>query len=141
LTQPLPNQPSAAPAPEAERAAPPAPTRARPLPAEEVLRRVLELCRERRADPIVALDVRELADYMDYLVIATGRSARQNRSIADHVVRELRPLGVRPLTRPGPDDGPWICLDFVDVVLHVFDAPTRAYYDLELLWGDAPHAE
>ncbi len=111
------------------------------LSSEELLARVVALARERRAEDVVALDVRRLADYMDYLVLVTGRSPRQNRSIAEGVMRGLKGLKVRPLKRPGPEDGAWICLDFVDVVLHVFDGATRAHYDLELLWGDADPVE
>jgi ribosome-associated protein len=102
-----------------------------------VLHKVVALAREKRAEDVVALDVRGLADYMDFLVIATGRSPRQNRAIAEGVMRGLKGLKIRPLARPGPEDGAWICLDFVDVVFHVLDGATRAHYDLELLWGDA----
>jgi ribosome-associated protein len=117
--------------------APTQPTATTGLPVEAVLERIVALLRERRAEDVVALDVRGLADYMDFLVLATGRSERQNRAIADGVMRGLRGLKVRPLKRPGPEDGPWISLDFVDVVVHVFDGATRAHYDLENLWGDA----
>lgn len=112
----------------------PPPTR---LEGEALVRRIAALALEKRAEDVVALDVRGLADYMDFLVIATGRSVRQNQAIADAVLRGLKPLKIRPLTRPRPEDGAWMCLDFVDVVVHVFDATTRAFYDLELLWGDA----
>jgi ribosome-associated protein len=115
-------------------AAAPAPA---PLTAERLLEMIVGVARDKRAEDVVALDVRGLADYMDYLVLATGRSVRQNQAIADGILRALKPLKVRPLVRPGPEDGAWICLDFVDVVFHVFDGATRAHYDLELLWGDA----
>jgi ribosome-associated protein len=107
------------------------------LTSEQLLEKIVALARDKRAEDVVALDVRGLADYMDFLVLATGRSVRQNQAIADGILRGLKPLKVRPLVRPGPEDGPWICLDFVDVVFHVFDGATRAHYDLELLWGDA----
>jgi ribosome-associated protein len=115
-----------------------APPTAGSMTSEELLHRIVALLHERRGEDVVALDVRGLADYMDFLVVATGRSDRQNRAIADGVMRGLRGLKVRPLKRPGPEDGAWICLDFVDVVVHVFDGITRAHYDLEHLWGDAP---
>ena len=122
------------PAPRTRPSAPPAPAA---LTNEQLLHRIVELAREKRAEDVVALDVRGLADYMDFLVLATGRSVRQNQAIADGVMRGLKPLKIRPLARPGPEDATWICLDFVDVVFHVFDGATRAHYDLELLWGDA----
>jgi ribosome-associated protein len=102
---------------------------------------VAALCREKRAEDVVVLDVRGVADYMDFLVIATGLAERQNRAVADHVVRSLRGEKVRPLSVSGEDVGTWICVDLVDVVLHVFDRATRKHYDLELLWGDAPVLE
>ena len=111
------------------------------LEGEALLQRIVAFAREKRAEDVVALDVRGLADYMDYLVLATGRSVRQNQAIAAAVLRGLKPLKVRPLARPRAEDGAWICLDFVDVVFHVFDATTRSFYDLELRWGDAKPVE
>ena len=110
----------------------------RTLDADALLGRVVELCQERKGEDVVSLDVRGLVDYMDYLVICTGRSARQNRAIAEHVITQLkRDHRVLPLSRAGLDAGSWVCIDFVDVVLHVFEPETRDHYDLELLWGEA----
>ena len=110
----------------------------RTLDAEALLARVVGLCQERKAEDVVSLDVRGIVDYMDHLVICTGRSARQNRAIAEHVITQLkREDGVLPLSREGMDAGSWVCIDFVDVVLHVFEPEARGFYDLELLWGEA----
>ena len=110
----------------------------RTLDGDQLLARVVELCLERKAEDVVSLDVRELVDYMDHLVICTGRSARQNRAIAEHVMTQLkREDRVLPLSKAGLDAGSWVCIDFVDVVLHVFEPETRSQYDLELLWGEA----
>ena len=111
------------------------------MTGERLLERLVSLCRERRGNDLVALDVRELVEYMDYLLIATARSERQNRAVAEHVIRGLKQAGVMPLSRAGLDGGTWICIDFVDVVLHLFTPDTRTHYDLELLWGDAPRVE
>ncbi len=108
------------------------------LDATALMERVVALARELRAEDLVALDVRELVDYMDYLVVGTGRSSRQNQSIVEHVAGELkRGHGILPLSISGKDPGTWICLDLVDVVLHIFDGEHRDIYDLELLWADA----
>ncbi len=108
------------------------------IQSDALLQRVVELCQGRKAENIKVLDVRELVEYMDYMVIATGRSGRQNRAIAEHVLTELkRGHRVMPLSKAGMDAASWICLDFVDVVLHIFDPDSRDHYDLELLWGDA----
>jgi len=112
------------------------------LPSAELLQRVIACCHERRAECVVSLDVRELVEYMDAMVIVTGRSSRQNRAIAAHVLTQLkRESGILPLSKAGVDAGAWICLDLVDVVLHIFDADARAHYDLELLWSDAVRTE
>lgn len=114
----------------------------RPLDSDALLQRVVELCAERKAEDVVVLDVRELVEYMDAMVIVTGRSPRQNRAIAEHVITRLkREHGVHALSRAGLEAGAWICLDLVDVVLHVFEPESRAHYDLELLWADAKRTE
>lgn len=113
-----------------------------PPDAETLLGRVVALCLERRAEDVAVLDVRELVDYMDFMVVVTGRSGRQNRAIAAHVLTQLkREFRLLPLSKAGADAGAWICVDLVDVVLHVFDPESRAHYDLELLWADADRVE
>lgn len=106
-------------------------------PIEDQIRRAAAMLHARRATDIVALDVRELVDYMDFLLIATGRGPRQNRAIAEHLIRETKQVDEPPLSRAGVEAGTWICVDFLDYVVHLFDAETRAHYDLELLWAEA----
>jgi ribosome-associated protein len=122
------------------------PRRRSPRPADlssaALTQRVVDLCHERRGEDVVVLDVHELVEYMDAMVIVTGRSARQNRAIADHVLTTLkREHGILPLSAAGTESGHWICVDLVDVVLHVFEPDARAHYDLELLWADAGRTE
>ena len=116
-------------------------TGSEPLTSEQIRERLVTLVQERRGEDVVVLDVRELVDYMDYLVVATARSERQNRAIADHVRQEMKRHRLLPLSLAGYDGGSWICLDFVDVVLHTFTPETRTHYDLELLWADAEPIE
>jgi len=114
----------------------------REITGTALLQRVVELCHERKAEDVVVLDVRELVEYMDAMVICTGRSPRQNRAIAEHVMTQLkRDHRVLPLSKAGAEAGAWICVDFVDVVLHVFEPDARSHYDLELLWADAVRTE
>jgi ribosome-associated protein len=71
------------------------------------------------------------------LVIVTAWSERQTAAIADAIAEDLRDgLRVRPLQREGI--GPWILLDYGDVVVHVFHEDTRAFYELDKIWADAP---
>jgi ribosome-associated protein len=108
---------------------------------EALARRVAELADSKKATEIVALDMRELVSYTDFLIICTGRNERQAAAIADQVgLRLKRDEGLLPQVEGGPAGG-WTVLDYLDCVLHVFTPETRARYRLELLWADAPRLE
>ena len=94
---------------------------------------------DRHCQEIVVLDLRDISPVTDYFVIATGTSDRQIRSVAEDIVAEGASIGQKVWHVAGRDTGGWIVLDFVDVVVHLFDAEMRRYYDLELIWGEAPH--
>ncbi len=96
----------------------------------------------KQGNDIVILDVRELIVITDYFVIASGSSERQVRTIVEEVEKDVRErLDVKPVRREGEDGWQWVLLDYVDVVVHVFDEEQREYYDLERLWRDAPRLE
>jgi len=91
----------------------------------------------RHCSDIVILDLRGKSPATDYFVIATGTSDRQMRTVADEICEAARERGLMRFGRAGYDQARWILLDYVDVVVHIFDSEYREYYDLELLWGDA----
>ncbi len=95
------------------------------------------VAQERHCSEITVLDLRGSSPATDYFVIATGTSSRQMRTVADEVSQQGRDMGFPRFGRAGYDQARWILLDFVDVVVHVFDEEYRQYYDLEMLWGDA----
>jgi ribosome-associated protein len=90
---------------------------------------------------VVLLDVSGLLVITDVFVIASGTSRRHVMTLAEEVEASLKVADRRPLRREGLEDGTWVLLDYGDVVVHVFDETTRAYYDLERLWGDAPRLD
>ena len=92
---------------------------------------------ESHCKDVVVIDLRGKSPATDYFVIATGTSSTQMRSVCDEICEEARKIKMSRFGRAGYESGRWILLDFVDVVIHVFDAESRQYYDLELLWGDA----
>ena len=106
-------------------------------PAKEFAQAAARIARERRCSDIVVLDLRGLSPATDYFVIATGTSQRQMRTVADETSQAGREQGISRFGRAGYEQGRWILLDFVDVVVHLFDPEYRQFYDLELLWGDA----
>jgi len=91
----------------------------------------------RHCSDITVLDLRGKSPATDYFVIATGTSDRQMRTVADEICEAAREQGLQRFGRAGYEQARWILLDFVDVVIHIFDSEYRDYYDLELLWGDA----
>ncbi len=91
----------------------------------------------RKAESIIALDVRELTSYADALIICSGRSNRQASAIAEHIKLELKKENIKPMCIDGMKEGKWVLLDYSDVIIHVFYDETRSYYDLEGLWADA----
>jgi ribosome-associated protein len=101
-------------------------------------------CAENRCRDVTVLDVRKLSPVTDFFVLATGTSGRQMKGVADRAVDAGRDLGQKPFgvegteTMEGAEGSRWILVDYVDVVVHVFTPDSRTYYDLELLWGDAP---
>jgi len=95
------------------------------------------LAAERHCTNIVVLDLKGKSPATDYFVIVTGTSNRQMRSVADEISQAARERGLQRFGRAGYEQGRWILLDYIDVVIHIFDAEFRDYYDLELLWGDA----
>jgi ribosome-associated protein len=92
---------------------------------------------ENRSEGLVVLDVRGLCTFTDFFVIGTGTSDRQMEAVLDHIREYARGLDRSPIRKSNPRDGKWVLADYVDVVIHLFDAEHRDYYDLESLWGDA----
>lgn len=93
---------------------------------------------DKKASDVVILDVRGRASYADYIVVASGESDVQLRAMAEGVHERLKGAGVRPLSSEGEAGASWVLLDYGDVVAHFFDDATRAFYDLEGMWADAP---
>ncbi|AQT67520.1 Ribosomal silencing factor RsfS [Anaerohalosphaera lusitana] len=86
---------------------------------------------------VKVVDLRGKSPATEFFVIATSTSARQSRTVADDIDDFAEEAGHARYGRAGYDIGRWILLDYVDVVVHVFDAESRDYYQLESLWGDA----
>lgn len=99
---------------------------------------VAEAALDRKAEDIVALDVRELTSFADTFIIATGTSDRHARSIADSITEAMVKRGEEPLGMEGHEEGRWVLIDLDDVIVHVFQDEVRRKYDLERLWSDAP---
>ena len=104
----------------------------------ERARSIAEAALDKKAEDLVALDVRAVASFADTFIVATGSSDRHVRTIAEAVVERARELGEKPLGVEGVEDGRWVLIDLGDVIVHVFQREVREHYDLERLWSDAP---
>lgn len=110
-------------------------TRAR-LPVD--VQTVVDAIDDRKGHKILVLDLRHLSNAADYFIIASGTSDAHVRGLADGVMRAMLADGHRTHGVEGLQTGRWVLLDFVDVVVHLFHPETRAFYQLERLWQDAP---
>ena len=106
--------------------------------AAEKTRLVVDAALMVKAEDVVALDVKELASFADVFVVATGRSDRQVRAVADSIEKAVREAGEPVLGVEGYPEGRWVLIDLADVIVHVFQPESRAHYDIERLWSDAP---
>jgi len=105
------------------------------LPPE--VEQAVELARERKARDIAVLDLKGISSATDHFVICSGTSDIQVRSIAEHLIEELKKKGIRTDHVEGLDRARWVLLDYIDFVVHVFHPSAREFYQLENLWGDA----
>lgn len=86
---------------------------------------------------IVVMDVRRLTPMCEYMIVASGESARQTKALARNVVEKAKAAGQGVLGVEGEEVGDWVLIDLGSVVVHVMNPAVRNYYDLESLWGGA----
>jgi ribosome-associated protein len=107
------------------------------LEAADLARRVTEALSDHQAEEVVMLDIRQVAGFTDYFVIATAANVRHLRALLDAVEADLKRAGVAPYRTEGQADSGWVLMDYGDVIVHVFSPEERAFYNLEGLWGRA----
>ncbi len=110
-------------------------------PAYALAERAVWHLMEKKGEDLTVLDLRGRSDVCDFYVLSTGNSANQVNALAKHVHGQLVGVGHKPKGLEGMNGGRWALLDFFDVVVHVFKADAREYYNLERLWGDAPRLD
>ncbi len=110
---------------------------------EELNNLIIDSIQDIKGKNIVKLDMRRLYDApTDFFIICEGSSTTQVKGIADNIYKRLKDeAGNMPLHVEGQQSAHWICLDYFDVVVHVFYPETRQFYQLEELWSDASFSE
>lgn len=99
--------------------------------------RAAAVCVDVKANDVVILNLKGVSDMTDCFLIASGTSDTHVRSIAEHVMAELKKEGLRAHHVEGLSQGRWVLLDYVDFLVHIFHPTLRNFYQLERLWGDA----
>jgi ribosome-associated protein len=93
---------------------------------------------DKKGERIVGLDLRDIASFTEYFIIASGTNQRQVQAIADEINEQLKKqIGTRPVRIEGYNSAEWVLLDYGDFIVHIFNGEARDFYDLARLWRDA----
>jgi len=112
-----------------------------PLKSKDLAIQAAAAALEKKALDVTVLDLSGLTVIADYFVICSGESTTQVKAVAEFIEQEFAQKRIRPLGIEGVAHSHWILLDYGDVIIHVFEKETRAYYNLEKLWMDAKAVE
>jgi len=104
----------------------------------EILTIVAKAADSKRAEDIVALNMKGISLIADYFLICHGNSDKQVQAIAREVKEQAADRNIHVNRLEGFDEARWVLIDLGDVVAHIFHKDERSYYNLERLWGDAP---
>lgn len=115
-----------------------APAKSEAPSAEEFVIEVARLLHDDKCQDVAVLDLRKISSVTDFVVIGSGTSDRQMHSVMSHIEKLGEKHGFPAFRRNSDERSTWLVSDFVDLIVHLFEPNTRAHYDLELLWGDAP---
>ena len=111
------------------------------MTVEQMTKVIYDAIDDKLGKDISIINIGAVSSLCDYFVIATAGSQRQVKAITDNVEDEMTKLGLEPRGKEGFASQNWILLDYGDVMVHVFDEESRAYYNLEKLWKDAPFVD
>jgi len=103
--------------------------------SQSLLKEIIELAYEKKAEEIITLDLRGLSSLSDFFIICHGNSEPQVKAIVDNIRKGTI---YKPRHLEGYENKKWVLLDYFDIIVHVFDEDERKYYSIEQIWGDAP---
>lgn len=105
--------------------------------AKEMVKIACQALAEKKAENVVTLDIGGLSIIADYFVITNGHSEAQIGAMIDEVTEKLHRAGFQCKQQEGTPGGDWVLLDYGDMIVHIFNPDSRAFYNLERIWGDA----
>ena len=105
---------------------------------EKNVDRIVELIMSKKGEDIVVMDLREISSVADFFIVVSGNSGVHVKAIADELRERLKKIDkIMPWHVEGIEAQKWILIDYVDIVVHVFDYDSREYYSIEKLWEDS----
>jgi len=104
------------------------------MSSKKILNKIISLAEDKKAEDIVAMNVSKITSLSEFFVICSAKNLIQVKAIADNIKDNIEE---NPWRTEGYENGTWIILDYVDIVVHIFFEETRHYYDLEKIWFDA----
>ena len=106
------------------------------MDAREIAKLAVNALEDKKAQDIKVIDISEISTIADYFIIASGNNRSQIQAMCDHVEEELGRNKVFCKQKEGYQNANWILMDFNDIIIHIFDAENRLFYDLERIWRD-----
>ena len=102
-----------------------------------LVRAIYSVLDDKQAERIKVLKVDRQTSLCNYFIICDGRATTHVKALADEVEEVLSQAGVKPIHKEGMGEENWVALDYASVIVHIFDRPSREFYNLEKLWRDA----
>ncbi len=109
--------------------------------SKEIALAAIEALEDKKGEDIKVIDISEVSILADYFIIASGNNRNQVQALCDNVEEKLGKMGVIKKQIEGYDNGNWILVDYLDIVIHIFDKENRLFYDLERIWRDGKMIE
>lgn len=103
---------------------------------DNMVKHAVEGLEDKKGEDIKIIDISEVSPISDYFVLASGSNRSQIQAMADSVVEKMHKAGFSLKQIEGYDGANWILMDFMDIVVHIFDRESRNFYDLERIWKD-----
>lgn len=110
----------------------------RPLNSKTKAIKAAKIASNKKAKDIIILDLKGLTTITDYFVICSGENATHIKALAEAIEEKFSKDKIYYHSTEGLNFARWVLMDYSDVIIHIFDEETRAYYELEKLWLDAP---
>lgn len=104
---------------------------------KQLLDAVTSLMDDQQAEDLVVIDLAGKSTIGDYMIVATGRSARHVSALAERTMQLFKDNGIKGLTPEGLRQGDWVLIDAGDLIVHLFRREVREFYNLEKMWGVA----